>query len=304
MSAIQIGGWAWRSDIPNTQLNVHLYIRKTIETTSKIIGTLASSYRSDLANLGYGNGNHGFVHAMDWSTLPEELLTVEVYAVDGSGHHPRIYVGTYENRKPIYLLGATDEDGTYYSDWMTSTVRDYCYDIGCSECIKWTGFNNNAAMSAIANSSVCVIDTHGGPDGISCYYQGEKTDLTSSMITNDTTRDYSTTRFVLLLACSCGGQTDDNSVNFVNALHNKGVQTVLGFSTEIFSVVVDAEIEELIIDQGACLWAKYFLEFLGQGYTIIAAYEDALGLVFEDCGETYGLENKVFAGNQNQVVKH
>lgn len=233
MSATQIGGWAWRSDIPNTQLNVHLYIRKTIETTSKIIGTLASSYRSDLANLGYGNGNHGFVHAMDWSTLPEELLTVEVYAVDGSGHHPRIYVGTYENRKPIYLLGATDEDGTDYSDWMTSTVRDYCYDIGCSECIKWTGFNNNAAMSAIANSSVCVIDTHGGPDGISCYYQGEKTDLTSSMITNDTTRDYSTTRFVLLLACSCGGQTDDNSVNFVNALYNKGVDTVLGFSTPI-----------------------------------------------------------------------
>ncbi|MBP3692612.1 MAG: trypsin-like peptidase domain-containing protein [Clostridia bacterium] len=93
----QIAGWAWKPDAPNSSIQVHIYIRRSNGDVVTIYPVSAGNYRSDLESLGMGNGKHGYVYPINWSALPKENLTVEVYAVDGSGHHPRIYVGTYNN---------------------------------------------------------------------------------------------------------------------------------------------------------------------------------------------------------------
>lgn len=93
----QIAGWAWKPDAPDESIRVHIYIKRADGSTATAYSISSANYRSDLERLGYGNGNHGFIHEMNWSALPKEMLTVEVYAVDGSGHNPRIYVGTYNN---------------------------------------------------------------------------------------------------------------------------------------------------------------------------------------------------------------
>lgn len=93
----QIAGWAWKPDAPNSSIQVHIYIRHANGDVITIYPVNAGNYRSDLESLGMGNGKHGYVYPINWSALPKENLTVEVYAVDGSGHHPRIYVGNYNN---------------------------------------------------------------------------------------------------------------------------------------------------------------------------------------------------------------
>ncbi|MBP3691979.1 MAG: hypothetical protein J6I80_01900, partial [Clostridia bacterium] len=85
VSANKIGGWAWRSDAPNTPIDVHLYIRKTTETTSSIVGVTANGYRSDLASAGMGTGHHAFSYPVDWSTnVPGEYKVVAI-AIGGNG---------------------------------------------------------------------------------------------------------------------------------------------------------------------------------------------------------------------------
>jgi hypothetical protein len=50
-----IAGWAWDSNQPNTSINVDIY-----DGTTLIATVVANIFRQDLANAGYGNGNHGF----------------------------------------------------------------------------------------------------------------------------------------------------------------------------------------------------------------------------------------------------
>ena len=97
VNSSRIAGWAWKPDAPNSSIQVHIYIRHANGDVITIYPVNAGNYRSDLESLGMGNGKHGYVYPINWSALPKENLTVEVYAVDGSGHHPRIYVGNYNN---------------------------------------------------------------------------------------------------------------------------------------------------------------------------------------------------------------
>ena len=51
----QLAGWAWDSTQPNTSINVDIY-----DGTTFVATVLASNFRQDLYNAGYGNGNHGY----------------------------------------------------------------------------------------------------------------------------------------------------------------------------------------------------------------------------------------------------
>ena len=51
----QIAGWSWDSTQPNTPINVDIY-----DGTTFVATVLASNFRQDLYNAGYGNGNHGY----------------------------------------------------------------------------------------------------------------------------------------------------------------------------------------------------------------------------------------------------
>lgn len=56
-----ISGWAWRSDVPNSAIDVHIYLYDDL--TGKQYGPYpvrADVYREDLKNAGIGNGCHCF----------------------------------------------------------------------------------------------------------------------------------------------------------------------------------------------------------------------------------------------------
>jgi len=71
-----IVGWAWDSTMPNTPINVDIYVDNVFFTT-----LLANEFRQDLLNNGKGNGEHGF------SMLTPDALK------DGQPHEIRVRIG-------------------------------------------------------------------------------------------------------------------------------------------------------------------------------------------------------------------
>lgn len=249
----QIGGWAYQNDYPDTPINVHIYIINNSTGETSIIGVMASGWRQDLYNGGFGNGYHGFSYAIDWSTLPKEELKVTAYAVDQTGYHPAFFDGYYDNRLAITLLGMVESK--YYHDfskwiWLPE-VETYCKNIGCSElerqnCATVKSVARNYAYeNFIKQSSYCSITTHGKSDGKSIewsmhsyfgdpepwqeygFWHVDQIDALPSGY-------FSKTRCVVLMACCAGLGGDSNPDNMVNALHRKGVKTVVGFKNEVY----------------------------------------------------------------------
>ncbi len=81
-------GWAWRSDIPNTAITVHLYLINTYTDQQWVLGTTAGNYRADLYNAGYGNGYHGFGFSIDWDSYPAGVYNVYAYGIGADGNNP------------------------------------------------------------------------------------------------------------------------------------------------------------------------------------------------------------------------
>ena len=302
LDSSRITGWAWKPDAPNESIDTHVYIRRT-NGTSVVANVLkANIYRSDLENAGYGDGYHGFTMLIDWDSLPEENLLVQVYAVDNSGVYPLIFQGYYDNRKPINLIGMTDAEGFDFSVWINSTVRGYCEDIGCSEFNKYVGANYLGVIQLMADSSYCVISTHGSSTGIDCNYQGNFSYLTTTNL-NTLTEDYfNTTRCVLLDACSTASGGANNQNNFVNTLYSRGVQSVVGFQEETYFFF--DENNNVVSDKGNKLWATVFTRCLSEAKTIDEAIQEATNAVYLEHNQFYGLDSHYVAGDRYQVVKH
>ena len=77
-----ISGWAWRSDIPNSAIDVHIYIYN--DETGKQYGPYpvrADDYREDLKNAGVGNGYHCFNYEINWTLYPPCKYKIIVYAI-------------------------------------------------------------------------------------------------------------------------------------------------------------------------------------------------------------------------------
>ena len=85
VSSEGVSGWAWRSDIPNTPLDIRVYITNTSTNTQNVFVTTADVYRQDLANAGYGDGYHGFSLDINWSVFPSTTYSINVYAVNATG---------------------------------------------------------------------------------------------------------------------------------------------------------------------------------------------------------------------------
>lgn len=83
VSSTGLGGWAWRSDLPNSPIDVHIYIDNLTTGQSWFYVTLANIYRADLENAGYGNGCHGYYYSIDWGNYPSGNYRVHTYAIGG-----------------------------------------------------------------------------------------------------------------------------------------------------------------------------------------------------------------------------
>lgn len=113
-----IGGWAWKSSAPNKPVRVEVCINDSNGDTVWSTTVNADQYRSDLKNLDYGNGYHGFSIAVPWGNIETQKLNIIVYAVDGSGQNNVIYRKDYEN--PCVYRKNSD---TAYSTTLSSTPR-------------------------------------------------------------------------------------------------------------------------------------------------------------------------------------
>lgn len=309
-----IGGWAWKPQAPNSSIQAHVYIYTLAWQQVSATALSANQYRSDLASLGYGNGYHGFSMGINWSSLPEEQLRVIVYSVDGSGNNPSFYNAIYDNRKKIDVIGMRDENGFNFATWINSNVLTACNNIGYSSIGNYMGANNYAVTNMIKESSYFAITTHGNTYGIMCNYLSGSapnytnnfSDLTSWDIEALDDGYFNTTRCVLLNCCLTGNGGANDPDNFVNALHSKGVWSVVGFQEE--TIFYYTGTNTVIGDKGNQLWAREFTAALGRGETINQAIGDAINAVQEADGnlngDQGGLDSVYVAGNINQVVKH
>ncbi len=296
-----ISGWAWKPDAPNAAINAHIYIRRANGEQVALYAPIASNYRADLYNAGYGNGNHGFYRAIDWESLPREILTVQVYAVDGSGYHPCIYNQTFDNRKSIYLFAETDYDGYERIHWLSSTVRQYCENIGTSEVNVYSHFADYHIIDAIYKSRFFLIHTHGNSNSVEYnIYNSEPHYLYSSDFNDYSDTYFSNTNCVTVMACSTASGGASNNNNLVNTLKNKGVQTVVGFKDEITSFYINFKIVDT---EGSGLWGKTYIYYLSKGYSVEQAVILSKNAVKKG-NNYYGFDTYYIAGNANQVIKH
>lgn len=83
VSSTGLSGWAWRGDLPNSPIDVHIYIDNLTTGQSWFDVTLANIYRADLENAGYGNGCHGYSYPIDWGNYPSGNYRVHTYAIGG-----------------------------------------------------------------------------------------------------------------------------------------------------------------------------------------------------------------------------
>ncbi|AVQ95882.1 hypothetical protein DRA42_06350 [Ethanoligenens harbinense] len=125
-----VGGWVWKSSAPNLPIEAHVYVYDSNGTQVYGVPVTANQYRSDLANLRYGNGHHGFSTSIPWSSLPLGPLKIVVYAVDGSGTNSTIYNSTVKNpsspdysytKMASYLSHLTDAVNHYKSSTGATT---------------------------------------------------------------------------------------------------------------------------------------------------------------------------------------
>ena len=84
VSSSGVSGWAWRSDLPNSSITVHIYLNNITTGNTYILGAVAYKYRSDLENAGYGDGGHGFSYDIDWADYPSGNYSITAYAIGSS----------------------------------------------------------------------------------------------------------------------------------------------------------------------------------------------------------------------------
>lgn len=341
-----VSGWVWKPDAPNESIDVHLYIRNSNNEILFSFATTANTYRDDLQASGYGNGYHAFTIPINWSALPEEKLQVTLFAIDGSGENPAFYHSYYDNRLSITLFGMTDANGIDQSTWMwDNNIVTYCENIGCSKLNRLNyadETNQNYSYSRfIKESSYCAIATHGCKDGIQWsmrnMYNGHtncENNLCSVCYGLYTVEDigklnnnyFANTRCVVTVACEAakGGENDLN--NFVNALHSKGVKTVVGFEEETW-FVYNPSTYKTLSNVGSMKWLSEFTRLIGEGETIANAERKAYSatisanLIFNNYTQhdldnnlipeniktekiICGLDSCCIVGDKSQIVKH
>ena len=316
-----IYGWVWKPDAPQSAITVHLYIHRMNGEEVGAYVVTANQYRADVQAAGYGTGNYGYHIPLDYASLPEEQLRVTAYAVDGSNYNNSFWSGIYDNRRPINLIGMIDNLGRRFNTtYNTTNVTTWCQNIGCTAVNRFSGAQKNAIINRIKEASFCVVNSHGGPETIFCYLGGVKQEnhLESSDINALADGYFNGTRCVLVAACWCGQDGAAKPDNIVNRLHQKGVESVVGFETPVYFIWDKAAGEDfgkMDNELGAPKWYRKFIQQLSMGDTINEAIQVAYTSILENLLEgvdengipypsDYGLGSVYVAGNANQVVKH
>ena len=102
------------------------------------------------------------------------------------------------------------------------------------------------------------------------------------------------------MACNCGSGRTGDSTNFVNTLHSKGAESVIGFDEAITNTATDkwlpAFFEKLIIGESveeSCVYANTYMASLHNDNNITQGERDA----YESIIDSYYI-----AGNQNNTI--
>ena len=289
-----ISGWVWKPDAPNTPIRAHIYIKRVNGSTINLYSATADIYREDLASGGYGNGCHIFVLTMDWDTLPKEELLVEVYAVDGSGVHPKIYSGYYNNASPhgsITLYGIRHSDTNDRRLYYTSAVQNAISSIGV------TGINGlfteataTTALDKMKQSMIWTVHTHGtqlsvafnhSEQGVTSFNYYDMYYLPSNSLKKE--------RCIIYGTCYAG-EGRESEENMVNITYEKGAMTVIGWTGT-------TNVDQMNV------WLENFLIASGNGATILEAHNSALQAVRNEyLSELGGLNNIYIKGSTTQKL--
>lgn len=269
-----VSGWAWKPDSPNNSIQVHLYIRLSNNETVYSFATIANTYRGDLYNAGYGDGEHGYFIPIDWSSLPKERLRVTLYAVDGSNENPAFYDVYHDKRLPIYHIGIIDNKGIDFSAWATQEIVNYSYNIGTPQVVKCIGVTGNNLLEYIHQSRFATVYTHGSQTSLT-WSKNNTNNPQSGTITCDAINNnagtcyFDNTECLLLMACEAAkNYTSIGSQNIAKTFKDCGAQTVVAFEGNVYSAAID---NEIINTEAAGLWAKIFVKKLGEGESITIA---------------------------------
>lgn len=113
-----VTGWVWRNDIPDSPIDVHVYVNNSQGQTVRVYTSIANIYRQDLYDRGFGNGAHGFSCPIDWKTYVPATYTVIVYAIGYNGYNPAI-LNTPATYTVSECAGVVDAvDSTNISGWL------------------------------------------------------------------------------------------------------------------------------------------------------------------------------------------
>jgi len=94
--SLYTSGWIWKPDAPHAVIEVHVLFFNTRGQLVFGYPIRASRFRQDVFNhlraTGHptATGNYGFSYTIPRNALPRGDLMVYLYAVDGSGAHPRL----------------------------------------------------------------------------------------------------------------------------------------------------------------------------------------------------------------------
>ena len=238
--------------------------------------------------------------------LPEEVLRVEAYAVDGSGYNSLFYSGYYNNL-PIHLIGMIDDKGKDFSAWATQEVINYAEDIGASSVVKHTGATQQNLIEYIHNSRFATIFTHGTQYTLEWKANANTEDETKGslgwMQAGAIEADYfSNTDCLLLLSCSTASE-EAGPNNIAETIQAKGIGAVVAFKDKLTGAFAN---NKTLTTQYIGFWGKVFLRELSEGLSVESAKIIAFSeLVQKQCEihEINSNELEILIENNPEYVK-
>lgn len=294
------------------------YYRSQLKT---LTANSTSAYLSSLI----GNSNQSFALTTNADGTYRIMcgnLALTVNNTSGSaGYGTEVKLAAYtgaSNQKwafktPYAALGGMkdypDENGIRcdFSTWINSESVSNAADIaglynGTFVSII-TDTTPRELLKKIEDSYYFVISAHGSKYAIDTYNpETGYNELSTEYIKNLPSGYFKDTKCVLLNACSTGLGREQAPDNFVNTLHGKGVEVVVGFETEI-EYYPNSTGTGVDGGRGCDLFSREFTKELANGATVRNAAKAAIKAVFDKEGDYHGTDSCYIAGNDNTVIK-
>ena len=272
VSEIGVSGWAWRSDAPNSPINVQVVIINSVTMRSKTYITTASSYRTDLYNSGIGDGYHGFYVPIVWTDFASGMYNVYAYGIGVNGALTLLddCPISYNNVVNATLIGVFEEGYFHDHNQVLTDVKTKLQAQPFSHIYTnystFTSGNINSYLSDNKNA-VFLYRGHGGIETDSYGNQigtflvinttTQGSDYNSSSI--PTNQDFSNIKVALFGACY-SGQGGANALNLPSETVERGASCAVGFEGEIDCSATN-------------MWTNSFFEYLSNGYSVYTACE-------------------------------